>query len=497
MAIEKTIQDKNEKLEKIQKLGINPYAYSFDPNTKTIELHKKYDDSLNPEEKTNDNVKIAGRLMTVRRFGKLVFLDLDDGYGKIQLCAKQDEMQDSFDLIDLLDRGDFAGAEGIVFKTKKGELSILVKNITLLTKSLALLPDKWAGLKDIDDRFRNRHVDLIINPETRNIFIKRAEIISFIREFLDKKEFLEVETPTLQPVYGGASARPFKTISHAWKSEFYLSISPELYLKRLLIGGFQRVYTICKNFRNEDVDRTHNPEFTMVECYAAYWDYNDVMNLVEELYEKLAICLNKSTKIMYQNQEIDFKRPWKRITMKEALKQYAKLDVDSLNDKQLQELLEKNKIELDEYKRGLAIAELFDKLCESYLIQPTFVYDYPKETIGLCKLKRGNRELIERSEYFINGKEQGNAYSELTDSKLQEKFFIEQKNQGKMKGEEQPVDTDFINSLEYGMPPAGGVGIGIDRIIMLFTNSPSIREVILFPQLKPKDQNRNEENSVQ
>ncbi|MCC7552512.1 lysine--tRNA ligase [Candidatus Micrarchaeota archaeon] len=487
MAINETIQDKIEKLNKLHILGINPYAYSFNTNTKTIDLHKTYDNKLTPEEKTNIEVKIAGRLMTIRRFGKLIFLDLDDGYGKIQLCAKQDEMKESFNLLDLLDRGDFIGTEGIIFKTKKGELSILIKTITLLTKSLALLPDKWAGLKDIDDRFRNRHVDLIINSETKEVFIKKAKILEYIRDFMTSKEFLEVETPILQPLYGGASARPFKTYSHAWKSDFYLAISPELYLKRLLIGGFQRVYTICKNFRNEDVDKTHNPEFTMLECYAAYWDYNEVMNLVEELYETLAIKLNNSTKVLYQGTEIDLKRPWTRITMKDALKKYAKLNVDELENEKLKELLIENKIELDVYKRGLAIAELFNKLCEPHLIQPTFVYDYPKETTGLCKLKRGDPELIERFEFFINGREQGNAYSELTDPKLQEKFFTEQKNQGKMKGEQQPIDVEFIHALEYGMPPAGGLGIGVDRIIMLFTDSPSIREVILFPQLKPKE----------
>ncbi|MCC7570147.1 lysine--tRNA ligase [Candidatus Micrarchaeota archaeon] len=485
MSLEEIINEKTDKLNKLKEKGVEPYAYSFKPDIKSIDLQKKYENLANGE-RTKDNVKIAGRLMIRRGFGKLVFLDIDDGYGKIQVAAKADETpEEDFNNIDLIDRGDFIGVEGLVFRTQRGELTILIKKMNLLSKSLMPLPDKWGGLKDVDDKYRQRHIDLIINSETREVFRKREQIIQFIRKFMNDKNFLEVETPTLQPLYGGASARPFITKSHAWKSDFYLSISPELYLKRLIIGGFPRVYTICKNFRNEDVDRTHNPEFTMMECYATYWDYNDVMDMVEEMYEKLAVQINGTTKINYQGVDIDFKRPWPRITMKEALKKYANLDVDKTEDDQLKKLLKENDIELDEYKKGLAIAELFDALCEKHLIQPTFIYDYPKETTALCKLKRGDPDLIERFEYFINGREQGNAYSELTDPKLQEKFFIEQKNQGKKKGEEQPVDMDFVNALKYGMPPTGGLGIGIDRLVMLLTNSSSIRDVILFPQMKP------------
>ena len=469
--------------------GFVPYPYKYEINTRSDWLHDKYDKSLEPgDKKENDEYAIAGRVMLIRDFGKLMFIQLDDGYGRIQLCAKKGETPDNvLKLIKkTLDDGDIIGIKGYIFKTKKGETTLMIIDFTMLAKSLKPLPEKWHGLTDTDERYRNRYLDLIMNPKTREIFRKRAKIIKIIRDFMEDNEFLEVDTPTLQPVYGGASARPFITHSHAWKSDFYLSISPELYLKRLLIGGFQRVYTICKNFRNEDVDRTHNPEFTMMECYAAYWDYNDVMDFTERLYENIALKLNGTTKINYLGNTIDFKRPWRRITMKDALLKYAKLDVDSMTDDELKTLLKVNSIELDKYKRGLAIAELFDKICEQYLIQPTFVYDYPKETTGLCKLKRGDPSLIERFELFINGREQANAYSELNDPMLQERFFIEQKDQGKMKGEQHPVDMDFVHALEYGMPPAGGLGVGIDRIIMLFTNSPSIRDVIAFPQLRPK-----------
>lgn len=486
MALDEIIEERRKNLNKFIENGTEPYAYSYDVNSKSIELHEKYDDKLNPEDKTNDEVSIAGRIMMIRNFGKLIFVDLNDGFGKLQVCIKKNETPDEiFNQIENYDRGDIIGVKGKIFKTKRGEVSLLVNEFQLLTKSLLPLPDKWSGLKDIDEKYRHRHVDLIINPKTTETFRKRTQIIKFLRQFMDDNEYMDVEIPTLQPLYGGGNASPFVTYSNAWKSEFYLSISPELYLKRLLVGGIPRVYTICKNFRNEDVDRTHNPEFTMLECYGMYLDYNNVMDFVEEMFEKLAISLTGGTEIEYQTNKINFKRPWAKLTMKEAIKKYANLDVDKLSDDELKKLLKENKIVLDEYKRGLAIAELFDELCEDKLIQPTIIYDYPKETTGLCKLKRGDHDLIERFEFFINGHEFGNAYSELNDPELQLKFFTEQKEQGKLKNEQHPIDMDYIEALKYGMPPAGGLGIGVDRIVMLFTDSSSIRDVILFPSLKP------------
>jgi lysyl-tRNA synthetase class 2 len=346
---------------------------------------------------------------------------------------------------------------------------------------------------------------MIVNPEVKNVFITRAKIIKIIREILQEKGFIEVETPILQPLYGGAQARPFVTQSYVWKRKLYLSISPELYLKRLLVGGFEKVYTISKNFRNEGVDRTHNPEFTMLELYEAYKDYNSAMDLIEEIYETIAIKLYGTTKINYQGIELDFKRPWKKLTMKQALKELADIDVDKMSDvdikKLLQEKLVKEKdIHMNQYQKtigletgddislefnkGLAIEELFNIFCEPKLLQPTHIIDHPKETTPLCKLHRLDKSLIERDEPYANYTELANIYSELNDPFLQEKLMKEQKKQGRAKGESHPVDKDFILALKYGMPPAYGIGVGIDRLVMLFTNSPSIRDVILFPMLK-------------
>ncbi len=327
------------------------------------------------------------------------------------------------------------------------------------------------------------------NTESRDIFIIRAKIIKIIREILDKKGFLEVEIPLLQPLYGGANARPFITESHVWKKQLYLSISPELYLKRLLVGGFDKVYTICKNFRNEGIDRSHNPEFTMLECYECYKDYNAAMELIEEIYETIALELNGTTKCDYLAQTFDFKRPWQKMTMALALKEFGKLDVDKLSDDELKNLLLENKLEIDGdgFKRGIAIAELFEHFCEKHLLGPIHIIDLPKETTPLCKLHRDNKELIERDEPYINGIEAGNIYSELNDPFLQEKLMLDQANQGRGKGKNHPVDTEFIESLKYGMPPAYGLGLGIDRLVMIFTNSANIREVILFPFMKEEE----------
>ena len=482
---EELVKSKLEHLGALRKSGINPYPYRFERTHVNVELQQKHA-GLKAGETLAQEVSVCGRVMAKRGFGKLFFLDLHDYTGKIQVMAAADRTPAKvLELLPLIDVGDFVGARGKVHRTAKGELSVLPEELLVLSKSLESLPEKWSGLQDIEERHRKRHLDLIMNPEVRDVFLKRSKIIALVREYLEKNGFLEVEIPTLQPVYGGANARPFITKSHAWKSDFYLSISPELYLKRLLIGGYDRVYTLCKNFRNEDVDKTHNPEFTMMECYAAYWDYNDLMKLTERLFEYVALQLNGTTKITYDGKEIDLKAPWQRFTMHEALKQHAGIDVAKLSDSDLRRLLAEHQAEVFPYKRGLAIAELFSKTVEDKLIQPVFITDHPKETTPLCKLKRGNEDLIERFEPFVNGWEVANAYSELNDPILQEQFFREQAEQGVAKGENHPIDMDFVAAMRYGMPPAAGLGIGIDRLAMLLTGAKTIREVIFFPQMKP------------
>ncbi len=487
---------KKAHLEALRKEGIEPYPYSYNPKDYSADLKDKFDKTLSPGEHTSFNAVIAGRIMGVRSFGKLYFVIVQDYKGRIQVnITESDTEQKSFNLMKFLDVGDFIRQEGTKHKTKKGELSILAQKIVLLAKSLNPLPEKWHGLTDIETRYRKRHLDLIMNPQIKEVFEKRAKIIKFVRKFLESKGFLEVETPLLQPNYGGANARPFVTKSWAWKSDFYLSISPELYLKRLTIGGFDKVYTICKNFRNEDVDKTHNPEFTMMECYAAYWDYNDMMALTEELFEKVAIEINGTTVIKYEGKEIDLKAPWPKLTMYEAIKKFTGHDVEKMSDEEIKQILKENKIELEQYKRGLAIAEIFSHFCEKNLIQPHFIIDHTKETTPLCKLKRGNKDLIERFETFINTWEMTNAYSELNDPELQEYFFKEQAEQGRAKGENHPPDDEFVDALKYGMPPTGGLGIGIDRLVMLITAQPTIKDVILFPQMKPeKKQTEKDQN---
>ncbi len=482
------VQSKLANLEALRAKGIDPYPYKFERTHTSLEFQQKYA-HLKPGDLLADSARLCGRVMAKRGFGKLFFLDLRDHTGKVQVMATTDKTpQQAIDLIGNVDVGDFVGASGRVHRTTRGELSVLLEELTMLSKSLEPLPEKWSGLQDVEERHRKRHLDLIMNPEVREIFVKRSKIISLVRQFLEKKGYLEVEIPTLQPVYGGANARPFITKSHTWKSDFYLSISPELYLKRLLMGGYDMVYTICKNFRNEDVDKTHNPEFTMMECYAAYWDYNDLMVLTENLFEFVATQVNGSAKVVYEGKEIDLKAPWQRLTMHEALKKYAGLDVDKLSDADLKRLLAEHQADVVPYKRGLAIAELFSKTVEEKLIQPVFIIDHPKETTTLCKPKRGNPELIERFEPFINGWEVANAYSELNDPVLQEKVFKEQADQGVAKGENHPIDMDFVAAMRYGMPPAAGLGIGIDRMVMLITGAKTIREVIFFPQMKPVKQ---------
>ncbi|MBL7148051.1 MAG: lysine--tRNA ligase [Nanoarchaeota archaeon] len=477
------IQQRIKNLEELRKIGTEPYPYSYNKNTNAEDILNL---KLKKEERSNKSVNLAGRIISLRPMGKALFGNLQDQTGKIQFYIREDQVK-NYTIFKKFDIGDFIGIKGKPFKTKAGENSIWVKEFVLLCKSLRPLPEKWHGLKDIETRYRQRYVDLIVNPEVKETFILRSRIIDAIREFMQKHGFLEVETPILQPIYGGASARPFKTKINAWNINLYLSISPELYLKKLIVGGLERVYTICKNFRNEGVDKTHNPEFTMLESYAAYWDYHDVMKFTEEMYEYVAKKILKTTKINYQGTKIDLKKPWKRLTMLDAIKKYLNIDITKLNDKELKQELKERNLEFYHYSKDLAIELLFS-IIEPKLIQPVFITDHPKESTPLCKLKRGNHELIERFEPFINGWEMGNAYSELNDPLEQKQLLEEQEKKGRGGDEEyHPMDEDFIRSLEIGMPPTGGLGLGIDRMVMLLTNAKTIRDVILFPTMRPEN----------
>jgi lysyl-tRNA synthetase class 2 len=484
----------NERLKKIQELrkaGINPYPYSYDIKNHSKELHEKYS-KLKNEEKTKDVVSLAGRVVSVRDLGKIAFLVLQDELGRIQLVIQEGETHDK--IIEFakknVDLGDFIGVEGFVFRTKRGELSVLVKTLTLLTKAILPLPEKWHGLQDKEERYRKRYLDLLMSPDVREVFNKREKILDAVREFLKTRGFHEIDTPYLQTVYGGAAAKPFKTHLNALNIDLFLAISPELYLKRLIVGGYEKVFTIARNFRNEGIDRWHNPEFTMMEIYWAYTDYKDMMSLMEDLFEYVIKKVNGSTKITIKGTEVDFKKPWKRITMADAIKNSAKIDVMRMNEKELREFIEENKVELKGKGWGWQVQSIFEHFCEKDLIQPTFVIDHPKETTPLCKIHRNNPKLIERFEAFCLGTELSNAYSELNDPMEQRKLLEEQQKELKSGNEEaNPYDEDFVNALEIGMPPTGGIGIGIDRMVILLTGQESIRDIIMFPFMRPEIKN--------
>lgn len=486
----KTIKDENTlikeriiKLNAIIEKGINPYPYSFKKTNSAKDLHEKFD-SLKPEEHTKTKVSIAGRIKTLRVMGKVSFLDIEDGSGKIQLYFNANNLN-NYKLIKKIENGDWIGVKGLIFKTRTGELTVDVKKFEILSKAIRPLPSNWYGLKDPEVRYRRRELDLIMNQDVKEIFIMRTKAMKYLREFLDKKGFMEVETPLLQPVYGGANAKPFTTKLNALDMKLYLSIAPELYLKRLIIGGFEKVYTICKNFRNEGIDKSHNPEFTMMECYAAYWDYNDVMKLTEQMYAYVFKKVIGKTKIDYEGKILDFTPPWKRLTMYGAVKNYTGINVEKLSKEEILKRIKEKNLKVDNIKtKGLIVMELFEEYCEEKIIQPTFIIDQPKESSPLCKVHRKNPDLIERFEPFANGMEIGNAYSELNDPFVQRKHFEEQKKLLKEAGNPHPLDEGFLEALEQGMPPTGGLGIGFDRMVMFLTSKHSIRDVILFPFMK-------------
>jgi len=480
------IAERIKKLNELKSQGINPYPYTFNQTHHSLELKEKYA-HLKPEEMNEDIAHVAGRMTGLRRMGKVTFMHLTDNDGKIQIYANNEELA-NYDELKLYDMGDYVGVTGKIFKTKTGEVTIRTQTIELLSKSLRPLPEKFHGIQDTEIKYRQRYLDLIMDEESKKRFVLRIKIIKALKEFLDNKGFMEVETPVLETIYGGAAARPFLTHHNELDMRLYLRISLELPLKKIIAGGFEKVYEIGKVFRNESIDTTHNPEFTMMESYWAYADYHDVMKLVEDTYNYVALAVLGTTKINYQGKEIELKKPWKRMTMKEALVVYGKLDVDKMSETEIKTLLDKHKIEYQEdMNRGLLINQLF-KIVEEELIQPVFIIDHPKETTPLCKLHRQDNSLIERFEPYINGWEVGNAYSELNDP-IRQRYLLEGQAKDLHSGnaESNPMDEDFCKCVDHGLPPMGGLGLGIDRMVMLFTNAPSIRDVLFFPTMKPDD----------
>ena len=483
---EQLIKQRIEKLHKIEKLGINPYPYKFEVKNFSDNILREYS-KLKEGGKSNNKVTLAGRIITLRPMGKIAFGHLQDQKGKIQFFINDKEIgKKEFELFNLLDLGDIIGVQGTIFRTKAGEITILVKKLELLTKSLRPLPDKWHGLKDVEERYRRRYVDLIVNPEVKDIFIKKFKIINSIKESLNKEDYIEVDTPVIQPIYGGAAAKPFKTYVNDLKRDAFLRISDELYLKRLIVGGFDRVYELSKDFRNESIDSTHNPEFSMIEFYQAYADYDEMMKLTERIVSNANKAINNKNEITFMGNKINLKTPFKIITMKDAVKKFGNIDVDKLNDKELFKLKDKYKLEhKGDLTRGWMIQLLFEHFAEPKLMQPVFIIEHPRETTPLCKWSRKNQELIERFELFIGGFEISNGYSELNHPIVQRNLLEEQAKELREGVEEaNPMDEDFIRAIEQGMPPTGGVGIGTDRLTMVLTGSNSIKDVILFPMMK-------------
>ena len=476
---------RREKLEKLQAEGKNPFEI-----TKFNRTHTSKDIKENFEELDGKDVTVAGRIMAKRIMGKASFCHIQDSEGRIQSYVSINELgEESYKAFKEDDIGDIIGITGFVFKTKTGEISIHAKEVTLLTKSLRPLPEKFHGLKDTDLRYRQRYVDLIVNPEVRETFIKRAEIIKEIRKFMDSQGYMEVETPMLTTVATGDAARPFITHHNTLDLEMYLRIAPELNLKRLIVGGFDKVFEIGKNFRNEGMDIKHNPEFTNMEFYSAFEDYNDMMKMAENLISTVAENTLGTTTINYEGQEINLAPGWKKITMIDAIKEVTGVDFNTINtDEEAQAIAKEKGVQYEDIKntRGHIINEFFETFVEETLIQPTFIMDYPVEVSPLTKRKRDDKRLVERFELFIGGREYGNAYSELNDPIDQYERFIKQV-EAKEKGDEEAggMDEDFVNALEIGLPPTGGMGIGLDRLIMLLTNSSSIRDVLFFPTMKP------------
>ena len=478
------LQIRRQKLKDLQDQGKNPFKIEkFNPDHHTTDITDNF------EEFEGKEVTLAGRVMSKRGHGKISFMDIQDMKGRIQILSKIDELgEEAYKIISYLDMGDIVGVEGEVFKTQSGEISIKAKKLTLLSKSLQILPEKWHGLKDPDLRYRQRYVDLIVNPEVKETFLLRNKIIKKIREFLDNLGYLEVETPILGNIAGGANARPFLTHHNALNIDMSLRIANELYLKRLIVGGFDKVYEMGKMFRNEGMDTRHNPEFTNIELYEAYADYNDMMEITENLVAYVAKEVLGTTKVEYQGKTIDFTPPWKRIKMQDAVKEHTGVDFDKINtDEEAIEVAKEHKLEIKPgMTRGHVISEMFEEYCEQYMDQPTFIIGHPVEISPLAKRNPDDPRITNRFEAFANCWEIANAFSELNDPIDQRERFEEQLRQKEYGDDEaHPMDEDFLNAIEVGLPPTGGLGIGVDRLIILLTNQASIRDVIFFPTMKP------------
>jgi len=474
-----------DKLEELRNMGIDPFGSRFERDCDAGKIQADF------EALEGQTIRIAGRIMSKRRHGKAGFANLLDLSGDIQLYFRKDDVgEEKYELFKKLDMGDILGVEGFVFRTQKGEISVHVKDFTYLSKSLNPLPEKWHGLKDVELRYRQRYVDLIVNPSVREVFIKRSRIIKEIRKYMDEHGFLEVETPMMQPIAGGATARPFITHHNALDMSLFLRVAPELYLKRLIVGGMEKVYEINRNFRNEGISTKHNPEFTMLELYQAYGDCQVMMELTEDLISFVSFKVNGSMISKFEDREIDFTPPWRRVAMLDAIKEHTGLDFTLIKtDDEARQSARQLKMEINpNMSRGEIINEVFEEFVEDKLIQPTFIYGHPVEISPLAKRNGSHPEYTDRYELFIMQREIANGFSELNDPLDQRERFLKQvEKRAGGDAEAHMMDEDYINALEYGMPPAGGQGIGIDRLVMLMTDSPSIRDVILFPTLRRKE----------
>lgn len=477
------IKTRYDKVKELRTKGIEPYPYKYELTHQIAQLHEQFDALAESQE----NVRVAGRVMLKRKMGKVFFVDLRDSTEKIQIYVRKNDVGDeAFEIFNTIDMGDIVGCEGFLFTTRTGERTIHVKTFELLSKALHPLPDKHSGLTDVETRYRRRYADLIMNPEVKATFAKRTKIVQVIRDYLNAQGFLEVETPILQPIYGGASARPFKTHHFRLDIPMYLRIADELYLKRLIVGGFDKVWEYCKDFRNEGLDRMHNPEFSMIELYWAYADYRDIAQLFEDLLRHTVKETCGGYKITYGDHEIDFEPPFRWVSMLDSIKEETGIDMTEMSYEESLEVAKKFKIDTDDLiNRGKVIEAVWEEKVEHTLIQPTFICDFPVEISPLAKKHRKDPRLTERFELFCGAGEMGNAFSELNDPVDQLERFLQQGKAIAAGDEEaQPLDDDFVTALSYGMPPTGGLGFGIDRLVMLLTNSHTIRDVIFFPQMK-------------
>lgn len=482
---------REQKMEKLAQAGIDLFPHHVEPSHSIVDVISGYA-ALSAEELQEKKIRVSvpGRIMSVRRMGRATFFHIGDSRGRLQVYLREDEAgPEAYELFSLFDIGDMILAKGLLFKTRTGELTVLADSFVFLAKCLHPLPEKWHGLQDVELRYRKRHLDLIMNPQESDVFRLRSAILSLTREFFDQRGFMEVETPMMQPIPGGALARPFKTYHNALGMDLYLRIAPELYLKRLIVGGLDRVYEINRNFRNEGISSEHNPEFTMLEWYKAYSDYNEMMEMTEELISTLSETLLGTSEVPYGEHRISLKRPWKRMKFMDALREYSGLAPNRIDDRtgiiEMASTLAPDKKPLS---YGKALDIILDKNVKPQLIQPTFVVNPPKEVSPLAKAAKDNPEEAERFELIMAGMEIANAFSELTDPEEQKRRF-EQQAEERIKGDEEShlIDMDYIHTLEYGLPPTGGEGIGIDRLVMILANKRSIREVILFPLLRPKE----------